>query len=150
MPEPTPYLSQCLGERTRARVVSVENRMAIILKKKGEGNGLRPVHEIFEKAGSTIYISFTGLLTRIICKTPHPVILLAYYTLQTYVRQRRKHRNQTECLVSVQSGPDVIIYAAMLLAIPSFFLPFHVHCSNVVCRCKYSMYNNLNVSASRM
>lgn len=35
MPEPTPYLSQCLGERTRARVVSVENRMAIILKKKG-------------------------------------------------------------------------------------------------------------------
>jgi|TARA_B110000208_G_scaffold173074_1_gene216617 hypothetical protein len=41
MPEPTPYLSQCLGERTRARVVSVENRMAIILKKKGEGNGGR-------------------------------------------------------------------------------------------------------------
>ena len=35
MPEPTPYLSQCLGERTRVRVVSVENRMAIILKKKG-------------------------------------------------------------------------------------------------------------------
>ena len=35
MPEPTPYISQCLGERTRARVVSVENRMAIILKKKG-------------------------------------------------------------------------------------------------------------------
>lgn len=35
MPEPTTYLSQCLGERTRARVVSVENRMAIILKKKG-------------------------------------------------------------------------------------------------------------------
>jgi len=41
MPEPTPYLSQCLGERTRARVVSVENRMAIILKKKGGGNGGR-------------------------------------------------------------------------------------------------------------
>lgn len=39
MPEPTPYLSQCLGERPRARVVSVENRMAIILKKKLEEKG---------------------------------------------------------------------------------------------------------------
>ena len=45
----------------------------------------------------TIYCPI--LLTKNICKTPHPVILLAYYTLQTYVRQRRKHRNQTECLV---------------------------------------------------